>query len=265
MKPISEILPADARALRGLLFDLDDTFLSHGVLTRDAYGSLWDLKAAGLRLVAVTGRPHSWGEFAVRQWPIDGAVTENGALSVKRIGAVLERVDPIDPTERHSRRVRLASLVEEVRAIVPEARLSDDVEGRVSDVTWDIGERVKLPDDRIEMIEEAIQKSGARTFRSSVHLHASYDEADKAKGSFAFLSREFGESEADAFSRYAYIGDSGNDAACFAAFKTTLGVANVQAHLARIPVPPKYVTIGERGAGFREAAAQILLLRAAER
>lgn len=265
MKSISEIPAADAANLRGILFDLDDTFLSHGVLTRDAYNALWDLKAAGLRLVAVTGRPHSWGELVARQWPIDGAVTENGALSVKRIGAALERFDPIDPTDRHSRRVRLASLVDEVKSIVPEARLSDDVDGRVSDVTWDINERMKLPDDRIALIEEAITRAGARTFRSSVHLHASYDDADKAKGTFAFLRHTFGDTEADAVGSYAYIGDSGNDAACFAAFKMTLGVANIAAHLSRIPVPPKYVTGKERGAGFHEAAAQILLLRASQR
>ena len=62
------------------LFDLDDTLLTHGRLTRQAYDALWDLHDAGLKLVAVTGRPSGWGEVLARQWPIEGCVTENGAM-----------------------------------------------------------------------------------------------------------------------------------------------------------------------------------------
>jgi len=47
--------PGDARGLVGVLFDLDDTVLSHGVLTREAYDAIWSMHEAGLRLVAVTG------------------------------------------------------------------------------------------------------------------------------------------------------------------------------------------------------------------
>ena len=60
MKALSSLGAEEARRLRGLLFDLDDTLLSHGVLTRAAYGALWDLRDAGLALVAVTGRPSGW-------------------------------------------------------------------------------------------------------------------------------------------------------------------------------------------------------------
>ena len=75
MTPLAA-LPADAaRGLTGLLFDLDDTVLTHGMLTKSAYDALWRLHESGLRLVAVTGRPSGWGEVIARQWPIDGAVT----------------------------------------------------------------------------------------------------------------------------------------------------------------------------------------------
>ena len=80
MKPLSSLARDEARALRGVLFDLDDTVLSHGLLTREAFGAINDLHDAGLLLVAVTGRPSGWGEDVARQWPIDGAVTENGAV-----------------------------------------------------------------------------------------------------------------------------------------------------------------------------------------
>ena len=55
--------------------------------------------------------------------------------------------------------------------------------------------------------------------------------------------------------RFAFAGDSGNDAACFAAFRTTFGVANVRASLARLSVTPRYVATRTMGEGFAEIAA----------
>jgi len=112
MKPLAALTHDDVAPLRGLLFDLDDTLLSHGVLTREAYDAIWSLHEAGLRLVAVTGRPASWGELVARQWPIDAAITENGAIALVREGRSLSRIDGCDATERRSRRARLASIVE---------------------------------------------------------------------------------------------------------------------------------------------------------
>jgi HAD superfamily hydrolase (TIGR01484 family) len=258
VKPIAAFEAEEARALRGLLFDLDDTLLSHGVLTREAYGALWDMRDAGLRLVAVTGRPSGWGEVIARQWPIDAAITENGAVHIVREGKGIARREDCSESERRSRRVRLARLVEDVRNAVPEARLSDDVDARRSDVTWDIGERVSLRPDRVALIVHTIREAGARTTQSSVHVHATFDADDKASGSIAFLVRTFGEDAGAARVRYAFAGDSGNDAACFNAFRTTFAVSNVRPYLARIPVTPRYVTSRPMGEGFAEIARAIL-------
>jgi HAD superfamily hydrolase (TIGR01484 family) len=260
--PLSSLDPEEARRLSGLLFDLDDTVLSHGVLTRAAYDALWSLRDAGLKLVGVTGRPCGWGEVLARQWPIDGCVTENGAVYVVREGPGVARRDPCDEAERRERRARLARLVERVREVVPEARLTDDVEARRSDVTWDVGERVRLPDERVRAIAAEIAAAGARSSQSSVHLHATFDADDKASGALRFCLRELGEEPGGAVWRYAFAGDSGNDAACFAAFHTTFGVANVRASLARLSVPPRYVAARAMGDGFAEIAAEILRKRA---
>jgi HAD superfamily hydrolase (TIGR01484 family) len=258
-------LPAEeARALRGLLFDLDDTLLTHGVLTQSAYAALWAMKDAGLRLVAVTGRPSGWGEVLVRQWPIDGAVTENGAVAVVREGSGVARDEACTEEERRARRVRLGRIVDEVRTLVPEARLTDDVDARRSDVTWDIGERYRLPPDRVAIIARAIAAAGARSFASSVHLHATFDAADKASGAMRLLAQTLGEDVGAATSaRWGFVGDSGNDAACFAALRVTFGVANVRKHLASLPVPPKYVAEREMGEGFVEIARTLLAKRSA--
>jgi HAD superfamily hydrolase (TIGR01484 family) len=261
MMPLSAFPPEDARLLRGLLFDLDDTLLTHGLLTRVAYDSIWNLHDAGLKLVAVTGRPSGWGEVLARQWPLEGCVTENGAVYLVREGTGVARRDGCDEAERRSRRIRLAALVARVRELVPEARLTDDVEARRSDVTWDVGERMKLPEDRVRIIARAIEDAGARWTQSSVHLHATYDQDDKASGALRFLAQELGADTEAAVAGFAFIGDSGNDAACFATFRITFGVANVRAAASHLPVLPRYVADRPMGEGFADVAADILRKR----
>ena len=264
MKPLADLPQEEAARLRGLLFDLDDTFLSHGVLTRGAYDALWSLRDAGLRLVAVTGRPAGWGEVLVRQWPVDGCVTENGAVHVVREGRAVVRHEACGPEERQRRREELARIVTRVREVVPEARLTDDASFRVSDVTWDVGELATLPDERIRLIVREIERAGASWTQSSVHLHATFDVDDKATGAVRFCDRELGERDASAVVvRYAFAGDSGNDAACFAAFRTTFGVSNVRSSAGRLSVTPRYVASRPMGEGFVEIAAAVLSRRPA--
>lgn len=261
MKPLASLSSEVARSLTGLFFDLDDTVLTRGVLTLDAYRALWSLHEAGLHLVAVTGRPSGWGEVVARQWPIDGAITENGAAHVVREGEGVSVVVDGDAATRAVTRQRLDELVREVSARVPEARLSDDVHARITDVTWDIGERQRLPPDRVAAIVAVATERGARTTRSSVHVHASYERDDKASGAVRFAHVRFGEDAGAALVRWAFVGDSGNDAPCFGAFRTTFGVANVRSHLQHLAVPPRFVARQERGAGFAEIAAAILARR----
>jgi hypothetical protein len=240
--------------LRGVLFDLDDTLLSHGTLTREAYDALWSLHEAKLGLVAVTGRPSGWGEVLVRQWPILGAVTENGAILVAKDGVR----DPIPEAERRQRRVRLASIALRVEKEVPESRLADDVGARRSDITWDIGEHVRMPPDRVRIMRDVIEAEGAHAFASSVHLHATFDGADKASGAVRALRALTNEDEGTALWRWAFVGDSGNDRACFATFKHTFGVANVRPHLPSLSMPPRWVATQPMGAGFAEISRAIL-------
>ena len=263
MRPLGDLDAAEARCLKGVLFDLDDTVLSKGVLERAAYDALWSLRDAGLALVAVTGRPSGWGEVIARQWPIAGCVVENGAVHLVREGGGIARRDACRESERRARRIKLALLVERVRDVVPEARLTDDMDSRRSDVTWDVGERMRLPEDRVRAVVAEIEAAGARWSQSSVHLHATFDSDDKASGAVRFCARELGEDESSVPARFAFVGDSGNDAPCFAAMRTTFGVANVRASLGRIPVAPRYVASLPMGRGFAEIAAEILHKRSA--
>src|SRR5262245_34003986 len=114
MRPISKLAAAEARDLVGLLFDLDDTCLDHGRLSEVAYSSLFGLLEAVLRWSACTGRPAGWGEVLARQWPIDGAVTENGAVSFYAEGRSVRRIDSVGESERGARRIRVAEIVAEI-------------------------------------------------------------------------------------------------------------------------------------------------------
>jgi hydroxymethylpyrimidine pyrophosphatase-like HAD family hydrolase len=120
---------------------------------------------------------------------------------------------------------------------------------------------VQLPDDRVLAIVREIEDAGARYLRSSVHLHATLDADDKASGAVRFCVRELGEDAGAAVVRFAFIGDSWNDASCFAAFRTTFGVANVRASVPRLSVPPRFVAAAAMGEGFAEIAAEILRKR----
>ncbi len=254
MKPISELTPTEAKGLSGLLFDLDDTLLDEGQLSEAAYSALFRLRESELVLVAVTGRPAAWGELVARQWPVDGVVTENGPIAWFREDGRIRAFDAASPAERASRRGRLAELVESVRQAVPELQPADDVSGRISDFTFDIGEHERAPEELIERAAALGRTAGATTFRSSVHLHFGFDRDDKASGVLRFLRQRLGFDATAARRRFAFIGDSENDAPCFAAFRTTIGVANLRG---RPSLTPRFITRGARGAGFAEAAEQL--------
>lgn len=254
MLPIDRLTPEEARAIEVVLFDLDDTVLTHGVLTEPAYDALWKLHEAGLALIAVTGRPAGWGEVIARQWPVLGVVAENGAAILRREGKGIARIAAESKT-------RLAPLIEEIRRTFPEIELADDNHARLTDVTFDIGERNKIPSERVEALRAFVQSRGARAIVSSVHLHATFEGDDKASGALRMLRVLRGLDAGHARACSAFIGDSENDAACFAGFRTTVGVANIAPYVRRLSVPPRFVTRGSMGDGFAEFVRVLLDLR----
>ncbi|HEY3595312.1 MAG TPA: HAD-IIB family hydrolase [Polyangiaceae bacterium] len=261
MMPLSRLTAPEATALRGVLFDLDDTVLDDGLLTEIAYAALFRLSRAGLTLIAVTGRPSGYGEVMARQWPIAGVITENGAVAAYREGKSLARWQRADEATRRARRIRIAEGIADLRARFPEARLTDDSHARISDLAIDIGESQRVPADVVAQMDSAARAMGFRTFVSTVHLHLTLDPFDKASGAVAFLFDRYGEDPTAARREYAFVGDSGNDAACFQAFSASFGVANVASSLKLLSVPPRYVSQAAKGAGFAEIADRILALR----
>jgi HAD superfamily hydrolase (TIGR01484 family) len=256
MLPIAALDRAEALALRGLLFDLDDTFIDEGKITEAAYSSLFRLREAGLELYIVTGRPLGWVRLFSRVFPIDGGIAENGGALVHNG----RHLDTLSPSERSARRARLDELVHTMRGEFPDIEPVRDPSERISDFTFDIGEEAEVDPARVREAARFAQERGATVFVSSVHLHVGFDPVDKASGAVALLRRLHHDLDATAtLVRYAFIGDSENDAACFAAFRTSIAVSNLRG---RPTLKPRFVTRAARSAGFAEMARTLGALRA---
>lgn len=265
LQPLTAMAPAACRALRGVAFDVDDTVTADGRLELEAYDALWRLARAGLRLIALTGRPLGWADVIARQWPVDVAVGENGAGWVYRAGpASAQFIEGyFDPPEvRAAQQRRLAALCTEVARTLPDVVPASDQRARRCDVAFDVGETAAIAPATLARLQAAIEAAGARCSVSSVHAHAVFGTWDKARGLVRAAAEALGDDVAADRARWMFVGDSGNDAAAFAYFPLSVGVANVRAHLPRLPVPPAFVTDAPRGAGFAEAASWLLRHRA---
>ena len=74
--------------MRLLFCDIDDTMTTGGLVPRETFDALWDARAAGLRVVPVTGRPAGWCDHIARMWPIDGVIGENDIVDATTLPKV---------------------------------------------------------------------------------------------------------------------------------------------------------------------------------
>jgi hydroxymethylpyrimidine pyrophosphatase-like HAD family hydrolase len=182
-------------------------------------------------------------------------VTENGIIALVQRERRVQVLDRASPAERAARSQRLALLVAELQARFPELQPSDDLGSRLADYTFDIAESRQVDAAVVQAAMDLARDRGARVVRSSIHLHLSYDGDDKASGVLRFLRLEHGVDASAARHRFAFIGDSENDAPCFGAFEHTFGVANLRG---RPSLLPGYRASQPMGAGFAEIAQVIL-------
>ncbi len=261
MEPITDLPIELARALSGVCFDIDDTVTTHGVLDPDAYAAMFALRRAGLRLVAVTGRPLGFAELVARMWPVDAAVGENGAGYIARRGLVLEFGYWDDAETRAQQQIELAQIRARIGGAMPHVRVSNDGWARRCDLAFDVHEYDALPPEQVAQLSQLLRDEGARVTVSSVHAHAQLGDHDKARGAARALHALFGIEPGEAKQHFMFVGDSGNDAAAFAWFEATAGVANVTRSLDRLPVSPRFVSEAEYGQGFAEIARVLLARR----
>ncbi len=245
--------------LRGILCDIDDTLTLHGRLVPEAFAALARAQAAGLKVIPVTGRPAGWVDQIARMWPVDGVVGENGGLWFWMGGGRLQRGFVQSAEERAVNRARLDALAAEILAEVPGTALASDQGYRALDLAIDFREDVPpLGDDAIDTIVAAFERRGATCKVSSIHVNGWFGAFDKLTGFSQLCAALYLPADPAA---WAFVGDSANDAPMFAHFPVSVGVANVDAFLPRIPRWPAFRTDGEGGDGFAELVDRVLTLR----
>ncbi|MEM1414987.1 MAG: HAD-IIB family hydrolase [Myxococcota bacterium] len=258
LRPLEELPTTTLNALRGVIFDVDDTLTREGVLEAEAFAAMHALAEAGLVLAAVTGRPLGWADVYAQQWPVAFSVGENGAGWATRRGGRFRVGYADDEGTRAAQRGTLERIRARVARELPNVRTASDQPARRCDLAFDVGEEVRLGEAGRAALVAIIEAEGARSTTSSVHCHAVPGLWDKARGAAAAARAVLGVALGEERGRWLFVGDSGNDAAAFAAFETSVGVANVRASLEALPIPPAYVTEADRGLGFAELAARIL-------
>jgi HAD superfamily hydrolase (TIGR01484 family) len=259
-------MPASFCAGLSLLFtDIDDTLTRDGMLPAGSYSALWDLAAAGIRVVPVTGRPAGWCDHIARMWPVAGVVGENGAFIFvyDREKRRMLRRSPQNARSSRADREVLAAIAERVLKAVPGAAVAADQAFRVSDFAIDFREDVPpLSDEAVDRICTVLSREGVHFKVSSIHVNFWLGDFDKMSGVRLFLSAEKGKKLSEISETAVFIGDSPNDEPLFAGFPHSIAVGNLRRFMDRIEHRPEFITEADAADGFCEAASYILSHRA---
>ncbi len=272
MKALSEWPIEARRQIIGVFTDIDDTLTTDGAITPDALQALHDLKAAGLHVIAITGRPVGWSEPFAAEWPVDAIVAENGSVALFK-GDFLKRIDtyPLqnihsllsksyqsDSVIRAENFARMQHVLLRIEREVPGAQRSTDSAGRETDIAIDHSEFTHLPPTTIAQVVHIMQSEGLQATVSSIHINGWIGSHNKLQGAHWIVNELFQRDLSQEMQRWVYLGDSTNDQLMFEAFDNSVGVANIARFLPELKHLPRYVTRFERGAGFSEFCRTVL-------
>ena len=291
MIPLSDWPLQARRKLVGVFTDIDDTLTTDGAITPDALQALADLQAAGLVVIAITGRPIGWcapfalGDAAqgIAPWPVDAMVAENGALAFapdltpdaalkitskkdglrNRYGHVeLSKLYQQEAITRATNYARMQQVAAQVLREVPGATLAQDSAGRETDIAIDHSEFAHLDAAHIEKVVAVMQAAGMHATVSSIHINGWFGEHNKWQSACWIVRALLGRDLRAELDQWAFVGDSTNDQLMFEHFPHSVGVANVQRFASQLTHLPCYISPGERGAGFAQVARSILAAHA---
>jgi HAD superfamily hydrolase (TIGR01484 family) len=275
MIPLSQWPFEQRRNIIGVFTDIDDTLTTHGAMTDDALQALVDLKAAGLHVIPITGRPVGWAESFAKTWPVDALVAENGGVAwvadndskkSSQIGMqtayslpkVLLKVYQNNALIRANNGVRMAQIAALVTSQIAGIEVSQDSAGRETDLAFDYNEFANVSPETVLQVVELLQSQGMQTTVSSIHIHGCFGHFDKWIGAQWIVRELFNRELANELDQWVFIGDSGNDQAMFQHFMHSVGVANIRQFESHLTHLPQYITRAERGVGFAEFANFIL-------
>lgn len=261
MIPFGELPADEARRVRYVLFDIDDTITENGLLLAESFEAIWALRRAGLEPIPVTGRPAGWCDLIARQWPVSGVVGENGAFVIYMEEDCLKRQFHPQAPDPKATKQRLLTLGEAALSAFPGLRVAKDQDYRLFDLALDFAE--EKPDLGLDVargVKEFCEAAGAVAKVSSIHVNAWFGQYDKLSMAERFLASRFGYDPAKDIGSVLFFGDSPNDEPMFGRFPLSCGVANIRKYHAFIKNAPTYVTEKAFGYGFAEAVRILLNL-----
>ena len=258
--------------ITGVFTDIDDTLTTDGTITPDALAALGALKAVGLAVIAITGRPVGWSEPFAKCWPVDAVVVENGAVMLQMInqtghtgskhGAqLLSKSYKQDAAIRRTNFALMQQVAQRVLREVPAAVLAQDSPGRETDMAIDHSEFTTLPPEQIAQVVAIMHSEGMHATVSSIHINGWFGAHNKLEGARWAVRTLYGRDLDAELDAWVFVGDSTNDQLMFETFPNSVGVANVRRFQAQLTHLPRYITQAERGAGFAEVAAAVLAER----
>lgn len=251
MKALPDQLPSN---FAGVFTDIDDTLTTDGAITADALDALSALKSAGLHVIAITGRPVGWSEPFAQAWPVDAIVAENGSVALVENRKLYQE----DAATRATRFARLQEVAALVLREVPGTVLASDSAGRETDIAVDHSEFSHLSESQIAQVVGVMRREGLNASVSSIHVNGWIGDHNKWQGACWITRTLFGRELRDEADRWVYVGDSTNDQLMFERLPHSVGVANIRRFEAELQHRPRYITQGERGAGFAEVARALL-------
>jgi HAD superfamily hydrolase (TIGR01484 family) len=254
-RPVDEL----CGPIAALLSDVDGTMTQDGRIEADTLQAIETLVAHGIAVVPVTGRSAGFGHTLLSVIPAPAVIAENGGVTFVRDGAKVRKLYGLPEADIASWRHRMAVAVAEVQRELPALRLSTDSAFREVDLALDWNEEVALPASDADRAVELLRAHGLAARRSSVHVNFNPPLFDKRTACLRLVRDVLG-GDVAALDRYAYVGDSLNDAPVFAGFPSSVGVANVRDLWPVLPHRPAFVTRGREAVGFRELVAHLLTL-----
>jgi hydroxymethylpyrimidine pyrophosphatase-like HAD family hydrolase len=152
----------------------------------------------------------------------------------------------------------MQTVLAKIERSVPGALRSQDSAGRETDIAIDHSEFTQLPPNAMEEVLRLMRSAGMTATVSSIHINGWFGEHSKLTGARWILQALWGRDLDAEVDQWVYVGDSTNDQVMFEHFPHSVGVANIRRFESQLTHPPRYITQGERGAGFSELVQHLL-------
>lgn len=255
---ISEITKEEVSKIKYVLTDIDGTLTNDTVLLPETYTAIFRLRKAGFKVIPVTGRTAGWCTICSAEWPVDAVVAESGGIVFYLENGVRKAfVHPSIPKNTAELRQKV---YDAVHGKYPALPLSIDQFSRFNDLAFNYADDGS--DFSYEVAKDVLRIAnslGANGNISSIHINSWFGDYDKLPMVLLFFKDVLKIKNPSECS--VYFGDATNDEPMFEHFKMSCGVRNIEKYADRMAHFPKYITDGEGGIGFAEAADILIKLK----